>query len=153
MFSRKVWRVKKKEEEEEREVVAKSVRRGRGTPASAFPSSSATKPPSSTTSTTTRRKTARSVAVKTPVTEGKSNFADDEATPGDVLGRVEEEDEDKDKEGKSKGKKPAARKGRSKASVDSDVEDGGEKVQKKARLIRGSRKVVDDILEVCSLMR
>ncbi|KIM82686.1 hypothetical protein PILCRDRAFT_819990, partial [Piloderma croceum F 1598] len=137
-------------EEEEKEVVATSARRGRGTPAS---TSSATKPPSSTTSTSTRRKTARSVAVKTPVTEGKSNFADDEATPGDVLGRVEEEgeDKDKDKEGKGKDKKSASRKGRSKTPVvDSDAEEGGpggEKVQKKARLIRGSRKVVDDIPE------
>jgi hypothetical protein len=140
----------------EEEEVGTSTRRGKDTPAST--SSSATKPPSSTTSTSTRRKTARSVAVKTPMTEGKSNFGDDEATPGDVLGRVEEEDEDKDKnkQGKGKGKKPVARKGRSKAPVvDSDVEEEGpgvEKVQKKARLIRGSKKVIDDIPEVCSLI-
>jgi len=123
-------------------------RRGRSTPAS---SSSVTKPPSSTsTSRTTsmRRKTPRSTTTKTPVTEGRSNFADDEATP---LGRVDEEDEDKRS---GKGKKPvgAGSRGRSKVSGDSDAEEGSsEKASgKKARLIRGSRKVVDDIPEVCA---
>lgn len=143
-------------EKEKEEVAVKSTRRGRGTPASTSKSTTIT--------TATRRKTPRSTAAaKTPVTEGKSNFADDEATPGngDVLGRVaeEEDDKDKDKDGAegvtTKGKKPATRRARSKPPVvDSDAEEstrggGGEKVQKKARLIRGSRKVVDDIPEVC----
>lgn len=126
------------------ETLIKSTRRGRSNPAN----TSAAKPPSTLKipATATRRKTPRSTATtaKTPVTEGKSNFADDEATPGDSLGRVEEEDEE------NKGiKKPAVRKGRSRATpADSDAEEGEQQVKGKARLIRGSRKAVDDIPEV-----
>jgi hypothetical protein len=132
------------------EVVARVNRRGRSVPVKPLSLKS--------TATTTRRKTPRSTAAgataKTPVTEGKSNFADDEATPGDALGRVQGDDDeveakDKQRVGKVKEKKPAARRGRSKPPVESDAEEEGVKIQKKARLIRGSRKVVDDIPEVC----
>lgn len=127
------------------DVVVKSTRRGRST----IP----TKPPSSTLAssskipaTTTRRKTPRinGVTAKTPVTEGRSNFADDEATPGED--RVDED---------NSSKKPVVRKGRSRATptpVESDAEEGAEKVKGKARLIRGSKKVVDDIPEVCIIV-
>lgn len=137
------------EKVEVEEVVARVNRRGRSVSA---------KPPSlKSTTATTRRKTPRSTAAgataKTPVTEGRSNFADDEATPGDALGRVQEEDEvevkDKQRVGKVKEKKPATRRGKSKPPVESDAEEDSDKIQKKARLIRGSRKVVDDIPEVC----
>lgn len=124
------------EEEEEVQLLVKP-KRGRGAPVT-------TKPPSMTP--TTRHKTPKSVAAttKTPITEGRSNFADDEATPGDILGNINEDEEEVGS------KKPVARRGRSKAA-DSGAEEGGEKVQKKARLIRGSKKIVDDIAEVCSI--
>ena len=101
--------------------------------------SAGSKPPSSNKATTARGKTCGSAAtVNTPVTEGKSNFADDEATPGDGLGRVEEEN----------AKKTVTTRGRSKQTDGSDVEDNNDKPQRKARLIRSSRRAIEDIPEV-----
>lgn len=119
--------------EEELEEV-KPARRARNKPAS---SSSIAKPPSSssmpggTIIPATRRRAPRAAAIKTPVTEGRSNFADDEATPGD-LARVQEEDDD------DTGKKPAVK----------TEEMTAEKGRGKARLVRGSKKAVQDIPEV-----
>lgn len=131
------------EEEGEEEEIVEAVKPKRGRSASATPASSS-KPPSSS-KTTTRGKASRSTAskaLKTPVTEGKSNFADDEATPCDALGRVEEEEES--------AKKPVARRGRSKVADSSDVEDSDNKPQRKARLIRSSKRAIEDIPEVCT---
>lgn len=130
-------------EGEEEGEVKKSRRRGRNIPASK-------PPPSSSSSTAARRKTPPAPAkarTRTPVTEGRSNFADDEATPaGGGLERVAEEEEE--------GGRKFGRRGRSKAATalrDSDAEEGGGGVEKrgKARLVRGGgKRVVDDIPEV-----
>ena len=132
------YRMSVLEEEDGEEEIDKVVKSRRGRSALATSS----KPPSSSKPTTARGKTRRSTAtgaVKTPVTEGKSNFADDEATPGEGLGRVEEESE----------KKAVTRRGRSKLADSSDVEDTNDKPQRKARLIRSSKRVIEDIPEVC----
>ena len=123
------------EEEGGEEEIVEVVKPKRGRSALATGS----KPPSSNKATTARGKTRGSAAtVNTPVTEGKSNFADDEATPGDGLGRVEEEN----------AKKTVITRGRSKQTDGSDVEDNNDKPQRKARLIRSSRRAIEDIPEV-----
>ena len=124
------------EEEGGEEEIVEVVKPKRGRSALATGS----KPLSSNKATTARGKTRGSaVTVNTPVTEGKSNFADDEATPGDGLGRTEEEN----------AKKTVTTRGRSKLTDGSDMEDNNDKPQRKARLIRSSRRAIEDIPEVC----
>ncbi|KAF7976909.1 hypothetical protein HWV62_5300 [Athelia sp. TMB] len=133
------WRAKPADEEheevEEPEEEVKPARRIRSKPAS-----SSTTIVKSAAVPVTRRKNPRAAAIKTPITEGRSNFADDEATPGDSLGHIQEDEDDN-----SNGK-PIEKRARSRAaSADTDVERAPTKP--KAKLVRSGKKAADDIPE------